>query len=104
MTSATVVRYRTKPESAAENEQLVRDVYDQLESVQPEGFRYVTFRLEDGVSFVHVALRDDGADNPLPSLQAFERFQAGLAERVDEGPLVMSGAVVGRYGLPIGVD
>jgi hypothetical protein len=43
----------------------------------------VTFRLPDGVTFVHVAEHDD--DNPLPRVAAFQRFQEGIRERC-EGP------------------
>ncbi len=104
MTHATVVRYRTTPEAAEENAQLVRAVYDELGRVAPDGFRYVTFRLEDGVSFVHVAVQEDGSDNPLPTLDAFQQFQAGLPERVVEDPQPSPATIVGSYALPITND
>ena len=87
MSKAIVVRYSTTPESAGENQQLVRDVYEELAENAPEGFHYLTVRLEDGVSFVHVAIHDDGADNPLPATDAFNRFQANLSDRLTEGPI-----------------
>ena len=51
-----MVRYKVKPDRVAENEALVRAVYDELARTQPDGLRYATFRLDDGVSFVHVAI------------------------------------------------
>src|SRR5918996_1641965 len=57
-----MVRYRLKPERVEENEVLVRAVYEELEGTRPEGLRYATFKLEDGVSFVHLALHT--ADRP----------------------------------------
>ena len=49
-----VVRYQTKPECADENQQLVEKVFAELAERRPAGFGYVTFRLEDGTSFVHI--------------------------------------------------
>ena len=57
-----MVRYRVKPDQVAENEQLVRDVYEELSRTQPDGFRYGTFKLEDGVSFVHLAVAGGRAE------------------------------------------
>jgi hypothetical protein len=37
-----MVRYRVKPGRAAENEELVRAVYEELHRTQPPGFRYAT--------------------------------------------------------------
>ena len=52
-----MVRYKVKPDRVEENEALVRAVYEELAAPRPPGCRYATFRLEDGVSFVHVAHR-----------------------------------------------
>ena len=98
--SAVIVRYRVKPGRAEENAELVRAVYAELADVQPAGFRYATFVLEDGVSFAHVAFIDDGATAPLPQLAAFQAFQRGIAERCDDPPQVTSlVSLVGSYGL-----
>jgi hypothetical protein len=45
-----MVRYKVKPDQVAANERLVRDVYDELARTRPEGLRYGTFKLDDGVS------------------------------------------------------
>jgi hypothetical protein len=36
----TVVRYQAKPESAAENQQLIEAVFAELDKRQPDGFTY----------------------------------------------------------------
>jgi hypothetical protein len=85
-----MVRYKLKPEHVAENERLVRAVYDELRETEPEGIRYATFRLDDGVSFVHVAVVDaEDGGSPLFGLPAFRRFREGLDDRCAE-PLVRS--------------
>ena len=39
-----MVRYKVKPDRVAENEALVRAVYEELRAPQPAGLRYATFR------------------------------------------------------------
>ena len=97
--SVVVVRYRTKPERAEENQQLVEEVFAELAASQPDGLRYATFRLADGEHFVHVAEVDtaDGT-NPLAGVAAFGEFQRGIPERMVEGPVVADATIVGSYG------
>ena len=93
-----MVRYTVKPDQVARNEELVRDVYAELARERPEGLRYGTFRLDDGVSFVHVVSVEtaDGA-NPLPSLPAFQRFVDAIGDRLDEGPVTSDLTEIGSY-------
>jgi hypothetical protein len=76
MTVTKVIRYKTKPECADENERLIREVFEELAVQQPKGLRYAAFRLDDGVSFLHVALLDR-EENPLTTSAAFGKFQSG---------------------------
>jgi hypothetical protein len=92
-----MVRYTVKPDRVAENEQLVRDVYAELARTQPDGLRYATFKLPDGVSFVHLAAHAE--DNPLQRVEAFARFQEGIRDRCDEPPVVAQLEEVGSYRL-----
>jgi len=96
MSTVKVVRYRTQPERADENAALVRDVFAELATSEPDGLRYVTLRLEDGVSFVHVAVVEGGV-NPLASSDAFTRFQSEIAQRCEEGPIALDATVVGSF-------
>jgi hypothetical protein len=91
-----MVRYEVKPGRAAENEELVRAVYDELRRTAPAGLRYATFRLEDGVSFIHLAETEDGR-NPLADVEAFARFQAGIADRCVHQPVVTQLHEVGSF-------
>jgi hypothetical protein len=94
-----LVRYRVKPERAAENEELVRAVYDELHETRPEGLGYATFRLDDGVSFVHLAEHDEDGPNQLSPLASFKRFQDGIAERCDDPPVASELSTIGAYRL-----
>ena len=97
MSRTVVVRYRTRPDAAEENARLVADVYTALAEVEPDDFRYATYRLADGVTFVHVA-RLAGTENPLATLPAFAEFQRELAQRCVEQPAPSEATVVGSYG------
>jgi hypothetical protein len=93
-----MVRYKVKPDRVAENEQLVRAVYDELARTDPAGLRYATFQLDDGVSFVHLASTEDG-HSPLSQVTAFKRFQENIADRCDEAPVVTDLREIGSFHL-----
>jgi hypothetical protein len=97
MSHATVVRYTTRPDTADENEQLIKAVFIQLAEQQPKGLRYVAIRLDDGVSFVHVAVLEH-EHNPLAVLSAFGEFVSAINDRCADGPTPANGTVVGAYG------
>ena len=92
-----VVRYRVKPGRAEENRRLVERVYAELGERAPDGFRYATYCLADGVSFVHVAALSEGHDNPLPTIAAFADFTRDIADRCDVPPAATAATVVGAY-------
>ncbi len=93
-----MVRYRVKPDQVARNEELVRAVYEELHRGEPEGIRYATFGLEDGVTFVHIAETEEGR-NPLPDLPAFQEFQKDIDARCDEPPVVTELREIGSFRL-----
>jgi hypothetical protein len=77
-----IVRYKVEPERAAENEELVRAVYEELHGTRPAGLRYVTFRLDDGVSFVHLAEHaEDGPSSPIYPRSSASRRTSPIAAR-----------------------
>jgi hypothetical protein len=94
----TVVRYQAKPERADENQRLIEQVFVELEERQSEGFTYKVFRLEDGVSFIHVVIEHETDESDsLQEVPAFKTFVAGIAERCDVPPVAMGATIVGGY-------
>jgi hypothetical protein len=93
-----VVRYQAKPERADENQRLIEAVFAELNDREPEGFTYKVFRLEDGVSFVHVVIEHD-VDEPesLQDVAAFQAFVVDIADRCEIPPVAMSATIVGGY-------
>lgn len=95
--STVIVRYRTKPESADENQRLIANVFAELQTSRPPGLRYASFRLDDGVTFVHVASTDQDK-SPLEDVQAFQEFQRDIPARLEAKPDFQSATMIGEYG------
>ncbi len=92
----TLVRYRTKPDQADTNQRLIEAVFRELKAKRPSGVRYMVLRLPDG-TFMHFVTSEDGAMS-LPSLAAFQAFQAGIKDRCLEPPQPTEPTLVGSYG------
>jgi hypothetical protein len=92
-----LIRYKTKPELAAENERLVKAVFQELRDKSPEGVRYMTWRSGDG-TFVHlVEMETEDRAGLITGLAAFETFQSGIRDRCIEPPHRDVMTVVGNY-------
>ena len=96
----TVVRYKVKADRADENRQFIKKVFAQLDEDKPDGLRYVSFNLDDGLSFVHIAVVEtaDGK-NPLLETSAFQDFLSEIKDRCDEPPVATKADIVGSYRL-----
>ena len=93
-----LVRYKVKPERVAENETLVRSVFESLHTDPLAGLRYASFKLEDGVSFVHlVEFASDAVNEAFVGRPAFKAFVAGIRDRCDEPPLNHGLQEIGAY-------
>jgi hypothetical protein len=94
-----MVSYTLKPDRVAENERLARAVYDALRASRPAGLRYATFRLGDGVSFVHIVSHEESeGTNALTALPAFQAFAAGVKDRCVAPPVRVDLTEIGSYG------
>ena len=94
---STMVRYKVRPDRADENEQLVKAVYEQLAQGRPEGLHYATFKLPDGVSFMHVVFESDQPGLILNEVAAFKAFVADIESRCEEPPVATELTLVGSY-------
>jgi hypothetical protein len=95
-----MVRYKIKADRVEENERYVARVFEQLKREKPTGLRYATFKLDDGVSFVHIVSHEaaDGS-NPLAALPAFQAFTAEIRDRCEEPPVVVDLQEIDSYEL-----
>lgn len=93
-----MVQYRVKPELVAENEAAIRRVYEELRQKAPAGIRYSTFKLEDGVTFVHLAsVETPDGRNPLFELEAFKAFAEGVKTRAEAPATTRPLSEIGSY-------
>jgi radical SAM superfamily enzyme with C-terminal helix-hairpin-helix motif len=91
----TLIRYKTKPEAADQNAELIEKVFEELKAKAPGGVRYLSLRLDDN-TFVHFVEAEDGSA-PLPSLDAFKAFQSGIRDRCIDPPVPSAVTIVGNY-------
>ena len=92
-----MVRYTTRADRAEENAGLIREVFESLRAAAPAGLTYASYRLDDGVSFVHIASMDHAPNNPLQALAAFKAFTAGVEDRCEVAPVTSVLHEVGSY-------
>ena len=92
-----MVRYKVKPDQTAKNEELVRAVYDELQRTEVEGLRYATFKLDDDVSFVHIAVETGDGQRSLADVEAFKEFTKDIGERCDVAPAATGLREVGSF-------
>lgn len=93
-----MVQYTVRADEAAANVKAIEAVFAQLAERQPPGMGYASFKLDDGVTFIHIfAAETDAERNTLRELPAFQAFSAGVRERCDEAPVVTQLNEVGSY-------
>jgi len=92
-----MVRYTTRADRAEENAALIRGVFEALRASATAGLTYSSYRLDDGVGFVHIASMNDAANNPLQALAEFKAFTAGIKDRCDVPPVTTVLHEVGSY-------
>jgi len=93
-----IVRYKVKAGKADENQKLIEKVFAELHKNRPDGLRYASFKLSDGVSFVHiVSVETADGRNLLIETPAFKLFNAGIQDRCEEKPVLPEMTEVGSY-------
>ncbi|MBA2674507.1 hypothetical protein [Ramlibacter sp.] len=101
MKKTTMVRYKVRPEEAALNQQLIEAVFEELQRTRPAGLEYQSFRMDDGVSFVHVSVTEAGQPSPLQAVEAFKAFLSDIRARCEEPPANVEVLRIGRYAAQV---
>jgi hypothetical protein len=92
-----LIRYRTRPESADENQNLIEGVFAGLRATPLPGVRYLVLRLADA-TFLHlIASEPDGLGSSIVALPAFRDFQKGVGNRCLELPHSTPVTLVGNH-------
>ncbi|MGZ3409300.1 MAG: hypothetical protein ACXWKC_19625 [Xanthobacteraceae bacterium] len=93
----TMVRYKVKPECAAENMRLIEGVFQELREKALPGVRYATLQSGDGWVTHFTTVESDGV-NPITALDSFRTYVGSVRERLAEPPQQTNDVtVVGNY-------
>jgi hypothetical protein len=92
-----MVTYKTHPQHAEANQAFISAVFAELRERQPAGLSYATYRLPDGVSFLHLATLANADQNPLLELASFKAFLTGIKERCVEPPTTTTLSPIAAY-------
>jgi hypothetical protein len=96
--NAVLVGYKVKPEHVERNRELAGGFLRELSAAQLAN-HYAVFTLADGVSFIHLHLfADEAEEKQFTRLPSFWTFEKDLAERCEEPPAVSKHGAVGSYG------
>ena len=97
--SVRMIRAKIKAGKAADPEKAAQEMFTAIEAAQPQGVRYASCKLPDGVTYVILLGLDDDENNPLVAVPAFRDFQENLKIWIAEPPVVEQLAPVGSYRL-----
>ncbi len=88
--SVRMVRAKIKADKAAELEKAAKEMFTAIKAAQPQGVRYASCKLPDGVTYVTLLGLDDDENNPL--------LRAGL-QGLPREPQDLDRRAVGRRGV-----
>lgn len=91
-----MITYTVRREELTEHLALVGEVYADLQQLAPHGLGYVTYQLDDDVSFVEL-LAGDAGPGPLAGSAAFARFRSSLDARCERPPVLTELRQLGAY-------
>jgi quinol monooxygenase YgiN len=93
----SIIQYTVKEGKSAENENLIKNVFIQLQSDQPKGIQYNVYKTDEN-SFIHmISFESDEANKEFTDLAAFKAFRANLNDRIESPPVRKELSRVGSY-------
>ena len=96
---ATLTRYRIEPELLDEHQRLIEAVFAELGATDVDGFTLKVFRLDDGLTYVHVLISHDDVEDPadLQEMPSYRAFAAAWPKRCSEPPAIHGATVIGGW-------
>ena len=97
---AKLARYRIKSDKQDEIVTLLEEFVKTIKEHEPNTLRYVAYRLEDGVSFVHIMyFKDEEAEQHHQESSYWKKFTELLHPNCEEEPQFVSIAPVPAHFL-----
>jgi hypothetical protein len=97
--SVQMASAKIKPDGVTGVHAATKKMFAAINAAQPEGLRYASLLLADGVTFVAVVQVDDGVQNPIPGFPEFRELQALVEGSRAEPNNVQTVTVIGSYRL-----
>ena len=97
--SVRMIRAKIKPGKAADLEKAAQEMFTAIEAARPQGVRYASCKLPDGVTYVILVGLDDDENNPLGTVPAFRDFPENLNTWIAGPPATEQLTPVGSYRL-----
>jgi hypothetical protein len=95
--SLQIVRFTALHDQVAEVEKGIERLFDAVNTVEPQGMRYLATRSMDGPDFLLMLHLADGASNPLPGLPEAAAFRQDMPGWTLTPPDAEPMAVLGNY-------
>jgi hypothetical protein len=95
--SVLIVRSAVKADAVGDVDAAIEHLFAAIEQAQPNGVRYASCKLSDGVTYLALLELDEGVDNPLPVLPEFRAFQDKLKTWTAGPPTSDQATVIGSY-------
>lgn len=78
-----MMRYTVKADQMQTHLGLLHDVFNEMNATEPDGLAWTVYKVADSRTFIEYV---EGPDlpQPLPLLESFQRYRAGLDERCEE--------------------
>lgn len=95
-----MIRSKVKPDHTDDVEAAAKKLFAALDEAKPEGVRYMSCRLPDGVTCVALLEIAEGIENPMVTMPEFTEMQNGLREWIDAEarPVPEQATIIGEYG------
>jgi hypothetical protein len=81
------VQYTIQPNFVEQNKKNIEAVMSELRTINHPGFKYASYILDDGKTFMHLVHHSSPESEHLPgSLESFQHFQAQLSGHFEVPP------------------
>jgi hypothetical protein len=92
----TRVQYTVRPDFAARNKANIQAVMSELRRINARDLKYVSYVMDDGKTFMHIAHQNTRDAESLPGrLDSFKHFQTELKQNLEVPPKVETVELVG---------
>lgn len=91
------IQYKIKSEQVSNAEVLIKKMFDDLRTENPDNISYTAQKLEDGQTFIHTYIADENVKNPIVGLSSFKALQEFIKLNHVEKPVSIELSDIDSY-------